>query len=462
MMAPDRAAAAAAAALSLPSRPPSLSSPNGPAPYNDNAAAADDLDDLDDLDDDVAGLTAPWVRPSATGARRLSSRPYTAHRGASSYRGAILGAAGQAVRAGTTVAGKAWVLFRRLSPVQRAAVVAGLGLLVGLSVVAVVFNHRIFAALGPLAKSWRALPGGWLILFALTCATAFPPMVGYSSLCTISGLVYGFPLGWPIVAAASTLGSLAAFLASRTVMSGYVDRLVGKDHRFVAFGQVLRRDGLGVLTAIRVCPLPFSLSNGFLATIPSIRPWAFAASTAMARYASCSSFSVLFSLFSLFSPPLWENKRKWGAEANPALQISPKLAVHVFIGSRLGLLAEKGDEMTTGDKAINWASMIVFSSLGLGVSLLIYRRTMARAAELLRGEGATAEDAEEGIAAGAGGDYADLEEGVVDGGDGGPLMDPADADAALMDDDDISLWDHDGSRDSWGDEGEGEGGGRAR
>ena len=85
------------------------------------------------------------------------------------------------------------------------------------------------------------------------------------------------------MATASVAGSTAAFYTSRGVFSGYVHSLVGTDKRFVALGQVLRHDGLLVLTGVRFCPLPYSLSNGFLATIPSITPWAFAVSTALAR-----------------------------------------------------------------------------------------------------------------------------------------------------------------------------------
>lgn len=118
----------------------------------------------------------------------------------------------------------------------------------------------------------------WLLAFVC----AFPPMIGYSTAVTISGFVYGFPLGWPIVATATVAGSTAAFMTSRGVFSGYVHRLVGKDKKFIALGQVLRRDGLGVLAMIRLCPLPYSLSNGFLATVPSIRPLGFAAATACA------------------------------------------------------------------------------------------------------------------------------------------------------------------------------------
>ncbi|KAF7544201.1 hypothetical protein G7Z17_g10156 [Cylindrodendrum hubeiense] len=176
-------------------------------------------------------------------------------------------------------------------------------------------------------------------------------------------------------------------MASRTILSGYVDRMVGKDHRFVALSQVLRQEGIWYLTAIRFCPLPFSLSNGFLATIPSVTPLAFTLSTALS---------------------------------------SPKLLVHVFIGSRLALLAEKGDQMSVGDKVINYISMAVGGAVGLTVGLIIYRRTMARAAELARidARGAAAEEGDAG--------YEDSE----------TLIDPEDA-AVLMSDDDISLWGRD-------------------
>ncbi|KAK8930389.1 Golgi apparatus membrane protein tvp38 [Metarhizium anisopliae] len=275
-----------------------------------------------------------------------------------------------------------WLIqyYLSLSPLYR--VLAVLGCLLGwaLIVLTIVYSHRFFSWLTPVAKSWRELPGGWLIVFALIFVTAFPPLIGYSTANTIAGLVYGFPNGWPVAAVACTLGSLAAFLASRTVLSRYVDRMVGKDHRFIALGQVLRRDGILYLTAIRFCPLPFSLSNGFLATIPSITP------------------------------------------------LSPKLLIHVFIGSRLAVLAEEGDKMTAGDKAVNYIGMVVGGIIGLAVGLAIYRRTMARAAELALEEGQDIGHVEQGS-----GRYDDTDDTDA------TLLDSEDA-AAIMSGDDVSLW----------------------
>ncbi|KAG5976805.1 hypothetical protein E4U55_007211 [Claviceps digitariae] len=306
-----------------------------------------------------------------------------------------------------------WLLqsYLRLSPLHRALALLACAALLTLILLTLIYSHRFFAWLAPIAKSWRQLPAGWLLVFLLVFVTAFPPIIGYSTANTIAGLVYGFPLGWPIAAAACTLGSLCAFMASRTVLSERVHRMVGSDHRFVALGQVLRREGLLYLTAIRFCPLPFSLSNGFLATIPSISPVGFAISTALS---------------------------------------TPKLLIHIFIGSRLAILAEQGDKMSATDKAINYLGMALGGAIGLAVGLAIYRRTMARAADLARQEGPPDADAD----ADADDDADDDAQAGFDDADGTTaLLDPEDA-AAVMSEDDVSLWEAqgrlEGGNTSWG------------
>ncbi|KAG5924367.1 hypothetical protein E4U53_003433 [Claviceps sorghi] len=223
---------------------------------------------------------AGWSRRGLAPARRISTvLPRTRSSHADDHAPSSL-----ARRALAAVLGWArWLLasFLGLAPWHRAAALLACAGLTAVVVATLLYSHRFFAWLAPMAASWRRLPGGWLLVFLLVFVTAFPPVIGYSTANTVAGLVYGFPLGWPVAAAACTLGSLCAFLASRTVLSDRVHRMVGADHRFVALGQVLRREGLVYLTAIRFCPLPFSLSNGFLATIPSITPAGFAISTAL-------------------------------------------------------------------------------------------------------------------------------------------------------------------------------------
>lgn len=391
-------------------------------------------DDVDDPAADIHDAPPPTsTTPHSSAAARRLSTPYSlsGRRTSSSHNPGRQDLRGQLAALAATSAQTARSLYRQsaalyggLSPTQQFLVLATSVILVALTVTLLVFSHKVWALLGPIAVSWRATPGGWLIIWFLTFIVAFPPLVGYSTACTVAGFVYGWPLGWPIVASATVAGSAAAFVASRTIFSGYVDRLVGADARFVALGQVLRRDGLGVLTLVRFCPLPYSLSNGFLATVPSVQPLGFTLATAIA---------------------------------------SPKLLVHVFVGSRLALLAEEGDRMGLGDRLVNYLSMAFGVLLGAGVGYFIYRRTMDRAAEIARGDAAAGtaggRPLEEGVRAPGGtrrGDYVDED------GEGTRLMDPNEAAALMVDDDDISLWDAAGDDEEDAEEERGRANGRYR
>jgi len=234
-------------------------------------------------------------------------------------------------------------VYNRLTPLQRVGLsLAGLVLLI-LSILILIYNERILSLLAPVAQKWRSTPAGWLILWTLVFVVSFPPLIGYSTFLSLAGFVYGFPHGWPIVASASLVGSVAAFIASRYVLRGYVSRLMENDKRFAALALTIKHDGLKLLIMIRLCPLPYSLSNGALSTIPTVTWLRFALATAI---------------------------------------VSPKLLVHVFIGAQLGRLAEHGGEMDAKTKAVSYISIVVGSMMGVATGWIIYRQTTKRAREL--------------------------------------------------------------------------------
>lgn len=207
------------------------------------------------------------------------------------------------------------------------------------------YDEQIFGYLAPYAQKWRLIRGGWLILWILTFLTAFPPLFGYSTTITMSGFIYGFPNGWYIVASATVFGSLASFIASRTILSEYVQRLVGQDHRFKALASTLKHDGLKILCMIRLCPLPYSISNAAMSTFSTVQPFSFTLATAIA---------------------------------------SPKLLIHVFIGSRMAKIANAGDDhhLDSTSKIINYSSIVIGVVLGTTLGWIMYQRTMSRAREL--------------------------------------------------------------------------------
>lgn len=341
----------------------------------------------------------PWSRRISTNTRRSTQSPYSQNTNLSTTQ--------QILKSADAIQRKVLSTFKKFTPLQKGlAILAALCSIV-FGILFLIYNEKIFSALAPVAKKWRDIRFGWTILWALTFISAFPPLIGYSTTVTISGFVYGFPTGWFIVASSTVLGSLASFLASRTILSKYVHRLVGQDKRFEALALTLKHDGLKILCMIRFCPLPYSLSNAAMSTFPTVQPLTFALATAIA---------------------------------------SPKLLIHVFIGSRMAAIGERGEKMDTSTKIINWASIIIGGTLGVAVGYIIYQKTISRARELEIEE----LEAGRGAPRERGGSYSDG--GVVEDGE-------VDADAAaLMNDDDISLWDNDAGdavyRDEFSDEGE--------
>ena len=148
---------------------------------------------------------------------------------------------------------------------------------------------------------------------------------------------------WPIIATANVIGSFCSFFLYRNLLRKWALRLVNSDPRFAALSLVLKHDGLKLLVMIRLCPLPYSFSNGAMSTFQTVTPLNFALATAIA---------------------------------------SPKLLIHVFIGSRLAALAKSGEKMDTGTKVINWASIIFGGALGIATGYWVYKRTQARARQL--------------------------------------------------------------------------------
>ncbi|KAJ4409079.1 Tlg2-vesicle protein [Didymella pomorum] len=282
------------------------------------------------LEDDTTGETPIWSRRSASFARSShSNRPQTFLQ--------------RSIATAQTVQRRAMTQYNKLSPVQKVLFSVGGVVMFVISILFLVYNERIFGALLPYAKRWRDVTAGWLVLWALIFTVSFPPLIGYSSLLTIAGFVYGFPNGWFIAASATVAGSTASFLLSRTLLRTMVTRLIANDKRFAALALTLKHDGLKLLVMIRMCPLPYSLSNGAVATFPTVHAASFALATAI---------------------------------------VSPKLMLHIFIGSQLEKIAESGGKMDARTKAISYLSIAIGAVAGVATGWFMYKKTKERAAEL--------------------------------------------------------------------------------
>ncbi|KAJ5679591.1 hypothetical protein N7462_007835 [Penicillium macrosclerotiorum] len=231
-------------------------------------------------------------------------------------------------------------------------------LLVGaLGIGFMVLTGKIFIWLGPVAERWERSPLAAFVLWLCVFFVSFPPLVGWSTFGTVAGFIFGWWKGWILYTTATVLGSTASFYVSRTVLSKFVKRLMEHDKRFAALSLTLKYDGLKLLCMIRLCPLPYSICNGAVSTFPTVQPLMYGLATAI---------------------------------------ICPKLLVPAFIGSRIRLLSEKGEQMSAGSKAVNIISIIVTIGVGAFTGYYIYNRTLARAKELEAKERAEIRESLEG------------------------------------------------------------------
>ncbi|CAI7580945.1 hypothetical protein PCG10_010507 [Penicillium crustosum] len=271
----------------------------------------------------------PWSRAGRRSSIRLGGQ-------ATSYREQI-------IQRGTELYVRMNTIWEGMTPLKKIATFFA-ALFVGASGIAfMVFTGKLFIWLGPVAEKWET---SWLAAFILWLCVffvSFPPLVGWSTFGTVAGFIFGVWKGWLIYASATVLGSTVSFYVSRTILSGFVKRLMEHDKRFAALALTLKYDGLKLLCMIRLCPLPYSICNGAVSTFPTVQPLMYGLATAI---------------------------------------ISPKLLVPAFIGSRIRLLSEKGEEMSAGSKAVNICSIILTVGIGIFTGWYIYQRTLARAKEL--------------------------------------------------------------------------------
>lgn len=211
-------------------------------------------------------------------------------------------------------------------------------LAVVVAVLVIIFHSYIIKLLVYLSDVWLELEYGRLLLFTLVFFVGFPPLLGFSPLSMLSGMVYGFPGGWPILATASITGLFCSFLVFRYLLHKQAVHLIHANEKFRAFADILKEDSsLILLILIRLCPLPYSLSNGALSAIPELPAW---------RYGLASIIT------------------------------SPKLFIHVFVGLKLKQL---GDEKSTlATKIVDIISIIITGCASALTTYIIYNRMQAK------------------------------------------------------------------------------------
>jgi uncharacterized membrane protein YdjX (TVP38/TMEM64 family) len=136
--------------------------------------------------------------------------------------------------------------------------------LIGLVVVAaLVVLGRQAGGYVPRFAAWVAGLGIWgPVVFVIGYALAAVAFIPGSILTLAAGAIFGLGKGTVLVLIGATLGAALAFLVSRYLARGAIERRLKGDQRFAAIDRAVEREGRKIVFLLRLSPIfPFNLLN---------------------------------------------------------------------------------------------------------------------------------------------------------------------------------------------------------
>lgn len=115
---------------------------------------------------------------------------------------------------------------------------------------------------------------GWLglLLFAAVMCAVQLTLAPLSPLAMTAGLIFGLGRGLIAVVIGTAAGVAVNFLIARYVARGYVAKRFGRSEKFRVIDAAIGREGWKIVALLRLCPIPFGLSN-FCYGLTAIRFW---------------------------------------------------------------------------------------------------------------------------------------------------------------------------------------------
>jgi uncharacterized membrane protein YdjX (TVP38/TMEM64 family) len=131
------------------------------------------------------------------------------------------------------------------------------------AVAALIVAGRRAGALLPAFSAWVDGLGAWgPVAFVAGYAIATVAFVPGSLLTLVAGAIFGVGKGTVLVLLAATLGASAAFLVSRYLARGFVERRLAGNERFAAVDRAIGSQGRKLVILLRLSPVfPFNLLN---------------------------------------------------------------------------------------------------------------------------------------------------------------------------------------------------------
>ncbi len=147
-----------------------------------------------------------------------------------------------------------------MNPKAKLAIRAGA--VVALIAALLLFGQRVAGYL-PEFSAWVDGLGVWgPVVFVLGYAVATVSFIPGSLLTLAGGAIFGLGEGTALVFVGASLGATGAFLASRYLVRGAIERRVAAEPRFAAIDRAVGREGFKIVVLLRLTPVvPFVLLN---------------------------------------------------------------------------------------------------------------------------------------------------------------------------------------------------------
>ncbi|SNX82546.1 uncharacterized protein MEPE_01252 [Melanopsichium pennsylvanicum] len=219
--------------------------------------------------------------------------------------------------------------------------------------------EAMFDATAKLAIWFGSRSFGAVLLVALIIIVSFPPLIGYGTSITLCGLGWGVHAeatsshpelkgnllqAWLLASISCLLGATVSFFVLRFLIVHHSKRVSWisntlNDPKYVALSTAVRRRGLSMAILIRFCPFPFAYSNLFFASLVD---------------------AVTFTHF-----------------VTATALITPKLFLHVWLGTRMFILMDRDQRMQLDGwaKALNVIYILVGSAVGVATGWFVWKET---------------------------------------------------------------------------------------
>ncbi len=125
----------------------------------------------------------------------------------------------------------------------------------------------------------------YVLVFGIACLLALPAM----PLTIGAGIIFPFWTAVIITILGLALGATLGFLASRYLARGIVAEKLKDSPKFKAIDTAIGNEGWKIVTLLRMCPLPFGLSN-YIYGITSISFWHYLVATVVGVLPSSAFF----------------------------------------------------------------------------------------------------------------------------------------------------------------------------